>query len=440
MPMNSDREDSNNLPLETPSRAGYAAPSALSLLLHPGIGIKRWTLILGIGGLFIALGFGFLMSVPLSGTLLTASRYVTLFWLPPMVRGFVFLLLGVLLVILGATHLYGMMMEGALGGRETKHLLNDLYQYRTRIRGPKVVAIGGGTGLATLLRGLKEYTRHITAVVTVADDGGSSGRLRRDLAIPPPGDARNCLVALSDVEPLMERLMQYRFSNGAGIEGHSLGNLFLAALTDMEGSFDQGLEAAARLLGVNGRVLPSTLAPNVVLSGETLHGQVVHGESNVGTSGVPLRRLWLEPEDLEANPEAIVAVTEADIIVIGPGSLYTSVVPNFLVGGLSEAVQASNAPRVFVCNVATQPGETDDYGVAEHLVAFAEHSGVSVTHLLVNQNTEALTEESGQKVIAPIHPSGFTGRYVTTDLVDETLRTHHDSAKLARAVMNIVKR
>ena len=438
--MNSHPEGSNNLPSEASSRVGNSAPSALSLFLHPGIGIKRWTLILGIGGLFIALGFGFLMAVPLSGTLLTVSRYVTLFWLPPLARGFVFLLLGVLLVVLGATHLYGMMMEGALGGRETKRLLNDLYQYRTRIRGPKIVAIGGGTGLATLLRGLKEHTRHITAVVTVADDGGSSGRLRRDLAIPPPGDARNCLVALSDVEPLMERLMQYRFSNGEGIEGHSLGNLFLAALTDMEGGFDQGLEAAAQLLGVNGRVLPSTVAANVVLSGETVHGEVVHGESNVGMSEVPLRRLWLEPEDLEANPEVIVAVREADIIVIGPGSLYTSVVPNFLIAGLSEAVQASHAPKVFVCNVATQPGETDGYGVAEHPVAFAEHSGVSVTHLLVNQNAEELTDESDQKVILPAHPSGFTGRYVTMDLVDETSRTRHDPGKLARAVIDIAKR
>jgi len=438
--MNSHPEGSDNLSSEASSRVEHTAPSALSLLLHPGIGIKRWTFILGIGGLFIALGFGFLMSVPLSGTLLTASRYVTLFWLPPLARGFVFLVLGVLLVVLGSTHLYGMMMEGALGGRETKRLLNDLYQYRMRIRGPKIVAIGGGTGLATLLRGLKEYTRHITAVVTVADDGGSSGRLRRDLAIPPPGDARNCLVALSDVEPLMERLMQYRFSNGAGIEGHSLGNLFLAALTDMEGGFDHGLEAAARLLGVNGRVLPSTLAANVVLSGETSQGQLVQGESNVGASGVPLRRLWLSPEDLEANPQAIAAVREADIIVIGPGSLYTSVVPNFLVGGLSEAVQASLAPKVFVCNVATQPGETDGYSVADHLAAFVEYSGVSVTHLLVNQNAEELVEVSDQEVILPVHPSGFTGQYVTTDLVDATLRTRHDSAKLARAVMSIVKR
>jgi uncharacterized cofD-like protein len=333
-----------------------------------------------------------------------------------------------------------MMMEGALGGRETKRLLNDLYQYRTRIRGPKVVAVGGGTGLATLLRGLKEYTRHITAVVTVADDGGSSGRLRRDLAIPPPGDARNCLVALSDVEPLMERLMQYRFSNGAGIEGHNLGNLLLAALTDMEGGFDQGLQAAARLLGVNGQVLPSTLTADVVLSGETLHGQVVHGESNVGTSEVPLRRVWLEPEALEANAEAVGAVREADIIVIGPGSLYTSVIPNFLVRELSEAIQASHAPKVFVCNVATQPGETDGYGVVEHLVAFTEHSGVSVTHLLVNQNVEDIPEDSGQSAVPAALPSGFSGRFISADLVDETSRTHHDSGKLAKAVIDIVKR
>ena len=392
------------------------------------------------GLLFVALGLGFILPIKLSSSFLTAVRYATLVWLPLPVRGLIFLTVGIVLTAFGARHLHGMIVEGILGGRQTTRLLQDLHQYRTRLHGPKIVAIGGGTGLSTLLRGLKTGTRHITAVVTVADDGGSSGQLRRELDIPPPGDARNCLVALSDAEPLMGRLMQYRFSNGSGLQGHTMGNLLLAALTDMEGGFDHGLEAAAQLLGVNGRVLPSTLATNVVLSGETMLGRVVQGESNVGRSEEPLRRVWLEPEALEANPEAVEAVREADIIVIGPGSLYTSVVPNFLVGGLSQAIEASHAPRVFVCNVATQPGETDGYGVAEHLVAFSEHSRVSLTHLLVNLNVEELPVESGQKVVHPIRPSDFTGRFVSTDLVDESARTHHDSVKLARAVMDIVKR
>ena len=342
-------------------------------------------------------------------------------------------------MLAGARHLYSMVAEGVLGGRQTKHLLLDLQQHRTRIRGPKVVAIGGGTALSILLRGLKMYTRNITAVVTVADDGGSSGRLRTELAIPPPGDARNCLVALSDVEPLMERLMQYRFPNGAGLQGHNLGNLLLAALTDLEGGFDQGLEAAVQLLGVNGRVLPATLATDVVLNGTTQSGQVVQGESRVGTSQAPLTRVWLAPEHLQVNPTVTEAVLEADIIVIGPGSLYTSIIPNFLLDGIREALQTSPAPKIFVCNVATQPGETEGYGVAEHIQAFYDHTGIAITHLIVNSNVEALPVTPGPVAVEPKRPAGFKGRFMTPDVVDEAMRTRHDSTKLAKSVMEITK-
>ena len=424
---------------KTTSAANQGTPSALSLLLHPGIGIKRWALVAGIGVLFIGLGVGFLLPIPLSSGFLTIARYVTLAWLPLLARGLVFLALGVLFVAISGKRLHGMIIEGSLGGRKTNRLLLDLQQYRTRIRGPKVIAIGGGTGLSALLRGLKMYTRNITAVVTVADDGGSSGRLRTELAIPPPGDARNCLVALSDVEPLMERLMQYRFTNGVGLEGHSFGNLLLAALTELQGGFNQGLEAATQLLGVNGRVLPATLATNVVLTGMTQKGQLVQGESKVGASLAPLARVWLEPEHLPATPEVMEAVREAEIIVIGPGSLYTSIIPNFLVDGLSKAIQNSRASKVFVCNVATQRGETEGYGVAEHMQAFYEHAGVTITHLIANTNVEALPVDSGQVAVEPKRPPGFSGRFVATDVVDETLRTRHDSAKLARIIVDIAK-
>ena len=340
----------------------------------------------------------------------------------------------------GVRHLYGMMVEGILGGRQTNRLLQDLHQYRTRLHGPKIVAIGGGTGLATLLRGLKASTRHITAVVTVADDGGSSGRLRRDLDIPPPGDARNCLVALSDAEPLMERLMQYRFSNGTGLQGHSMGNLLLAALTDLEGGFGLGLDTAAQLLGVNGRVLPATRASNVVLTGVTEHGQIVKGESQVGTAPAKLNRVWLEPEGLVVNPEVVRAVSEADVVVIGPGSLYTSIIPNFLVDGLKRALESSRAHKVFVCNVATQPGETDGYGVAEHLNAFYEHAGVSITHVVANSNVGELPAESDQVVVEPERPSDFRGHFMAVDVVAESSRTRHDSVKLATVILDIAKR
>ena len=392
------------------------------------------------GLLFVALGLGFLLPIKLSSSFLTLVRYATLVWLPLPVRGLIFLVPGIVMMIFGARHLYSMMVEGILGGRQTNRLLLDLHQYRTRLHGPKIVAIGGGTGLGTLLRGLKASTRHITAVVTVADDGGSSGRLRRELDIPPPGDARNCLVALSDAEPLMERLMQYRFSSGNGLQGHNMGNLLLAALTDLEGGFGQGLDTAAQLLGVNGRVLPATLASNVVLTGVTEHGDVVKGESRVGTSAARLNRVWLEPEGLAVNQEVVRAVSEADVIVIGPGSLYTSIIPNFLVDGFKEALENSRAHKVFVCNVATQSGETDGYGVAEHLGAFYEHAEVSVTYVIANSNVGELPAESGQVVVEPKRPSNFKGRFVAADVVDESLRTRHDSSKLAGVIFDIAKR
>ena len=432
--------DRNRKPQNSSPAANQDTPSALSLLLHPGIGLKRWALVAGFGVLCIGLGISFLLPIPLSSGFLAVSRYVTLTWLPPLARGLVFLAFGVLFVAISGKRLHGMIIEGALGGRKTNRLLLDLHQYRTRIRGPKVIAIGGGAGLSALLRGMKLYTRNITAVVTVADDGGSSGRLRTQLAIPPPGDARNCLVALSDTEPLMERLMQYRFTNGVGLEGHSFGNLFLAALTELQGGFNQGLEAATQLLGVNGRVLPATLATNVVLTGMTQSGQLVQGESQVSASQAPLKRVWLEPEHLPATPQVMEAVREADIIVIGPGSLYTSIIPNFLVVGLREVLQNSRAPKVFVCNVATQRGETEGYGVAEHLQAFYEHSGITITHLIANTNVEALPVESGQVTVHPERPPGFTGHFVAADVVDETARTRHDSAKLAKIIANIPKR
>ena len=432
--------NTNGVSLDRSPAPGERTPSALSLLLHPGIGIKRWSLIIVVGLLFVALGLGFLLPIKLSSSFLTIVRYATLVWLPLPVRGLIFLAPGIVMMILGARHLYRMMVEGVLGGRQTNLLLLDLHQYRTRLHGPKIVAIGGGTGLATLLRGLKTNTRHITAVVTVADDGGSSGRLRRDLDIPPPGDARNCLVALSDAEPLMERLMQYRFSNGNGLQGHNMGNLLLATLTDLEGGFGPGLDTAAQLLGVNGRVLPATLSSEVVLTGVTEHGHIVKGESRVGTAPARLNRVWLEPEGLVVNPEVVQAVSEADVVVIGPGSLYTSIIPNFLVSGLREALDSSRAHKVFVCNVATQPGETNGYGVAEHLSAFYEHAGVSVTHVIANSNVGELPAESGQVAIEPERPSDFKGRFIAADVVAESLRTRHDSAKLAEVIFDIAKR
>ena len=238
------------------------------------------------------------------------------------------------------------------------------------------------------LRGLKRLTRDLTAIVPVSDDGGSSGRLRDDFRMPPPGDARNCLVALADGDSLLADLFNHRFDGDSPLDGHSLGNLLLAALYEQTGGFSESLAAAARLLDLAGRVVPVSDETGVVLMGRTASGRVLSGESSVGNAPGPIERVWIEPEETRAAEAALEAIGRSELIVIGPGSLYTSVIPCFMVRGVSEAVDASLASKVFVCNVATQSGETDGYGVAEHLNAFQTLAGVSVTHVLVNSNVE----------------------------------------------------
>ena len=304
--------------------------------------------------------------------------------------------------------------------------------------GLRIVTIGGGTGQSTALRGLKRETDNLTAIVPVSDDGGSSGRLRQDFRMPPPGDARSCLVALSDGETALKELFNHRFNGSSSLEGHSLGNLLLAALYEKTGDFGQGLDAAARLLALSGRVVPVSDEPGLTLVGRTTSGLTLRGESSVGNAPDPIERVWIEPPDAAAGVAALEAIKQAELIVIGPGSLYTSLIPCFLLQGVGEAVAASRAPKVFVCNVATQPHETDGYGVAEHLDAFRAHSGVAVTHALVNGNVEELPAELGRTAVAPVRRiDGFDGSVVLADVVDESDRTRHDPRKLAVALMDI---
>ena len=238
----------------------------------------------------------------------------------------------------------------------------------------KVVVLGGGTGLSVLLRGLKTFPVDITAIVTVADDGGSSGRLRRELNIPPPGDIRNVLVALSEVEPLVEELFQHRFENGNGLSGHSLGNLLLAGMTSITGDFAQGVQEISRVLNVKGKVLPAS-NDQVTLHAEYVDGTFTKGESNIPKSGKKIKKVFLQPENPEPMREALCAIEEADLIVLGPGSLYTSVIPNLLVSGMKDALKKTNAMKVYICNVMTQPGETDGYTVSDHVQAIDKHAG-----------------------------------------------------------------
>ncbi|MDZ7727050.1 MAG: gluconeogenesis factor YvcK family protein [Dehalococcoidia bacterium] len=247
-----------------------------------------------------------------------------------------------------------------------------------------MVAIGGGTGLSNLLRGLKDYTSNLTAIVTVADDGGSTGRLRRDFGIVAPGDIRQCIAALAEAEPLMSNLFQYRFKEGTGLEGHSFGNLFLVAMTEVTGNFEAAILEASRVLNVRG-ASPSTLE-DVTLSARTREDEVVHGEHNITERGGNIRELYLNPPDVDAHPDAVRAILDADVIVIGPGSLYTSVLPNLLVPGIRKALETSMRTRLFVCNVATQHGETDGFGVAEHLAAVEAHCGPGLLNAVVANN------------------------------------------------------
>ena len=410
------------------------------VLLYPGIGIKRWVALGALGVVFVALGIAFAASASITSTVVEVGRTLTLgSWLTGVQRGAIFGVLGLATASFAAYMLYRRIVFGA---RYTQRgVLENLSSNRTRRGGPRVVALGGGTGLSTLLRGVKEYTENITAIVTVADDGGSSGRLRAELGIPPPGDARQCLIALSESEPLMEEMLSHRFQQSEGsLGGHSLGNLLLAALAETRGSFPEALRAAAELLAVRGNVMPSSAASDLKLMARTASQRVLEGETAIGHAGEAIDDLWLEPADCEAYGGAVGAIEAADAIVIGPGSLYTSVLPNFLVPGIREAVGRSRAVKVFVCNIATQHGETDGLSAADHLRIFRQHARVPVTHVVVNSNALPIGPEYHQEPLTSTEGiDGHGGVLRYTDLVDSSFPSRHDSKKLS-AVINRIAR
>ncbi|MBO6088387.1 YvcK family protein [bacterium] len=261
-----------------------------------------------------------------------------------------------------------------LDNSDNHSLLEQLYRRRKLNRGPKIVAIGGGTGLSMLLRGIKHITNNVTAVVTVGDDGGSSGRLREEMGVLPPGDIRNCIAALADDEDLITKLFQYRFKTGEGLEGHSFGNLFLTALCSITGDLVRAVKESSNVLSIRGRVLPSTL-DDMKLVAEMEDGRIIHGESNIPEAHGKIKRLFTDPKDCKALDDVITAIREAELIILGPGSLYTSVIPNLLVNEISEEISKSNAKKLYVCNIMTQPGETDNYTVTDHVNALMKHAG-----------------------------------------------------------------
>ncbi len=312
---------------------------------------------------------------------------------------------------------------------------------------PRVVVIGGGTGLSVMLRGLKRMPVDITAIVTVADDGGSSGILRSELQMLPPGDIRNVLSALADEEPILTKVLQYRFQNGgSGLAGHSLGNLILAAMQDITGDFLTGVKELSKVLAVRGRVLPASGQP-IVLKAEMKDGSIIVGESKIPKFGGVIKRVFLDPIDAEPLEEAIEALQSADAIVIGPGSLYTSILPNLLVKGIAETIGASDAVKMYVCNVMTQPGETDDYSLADHLRALEEHvGGRLVDYVLVNNGDipdhvlEAYAEKGASPVGLDLDEVSIRGYTVIADrLVWYNKYLRHDAKRLSEQIYRLVR-
>lgn len=412
--------------------------------LRPGLGIKRWFALVLLGITLLGLGVAVILidvyrtdsSDPL---LLTILSYASLRFLPRIVRAVIFGGLGLWFVVYGILQLNRSLLRPFI--RPGSDVVNTLTDFQRRKRGPRIVAIGGGHGLSTLLRGLKAHTSNLTAVVTVADDGGSSGRLRESLGILPPGDIRNCLAALSNDEDMLTQLFQYRFSGAQELEGHSFGNLFITALADITGSFEAAVVESGRVLSVNGRVLPSTLHDVKLVAAmelpHSLNEVRVEGESKIPEMAGRVRRVWLEPDNAPAFPPVIKALLNADVIVVGPGSLYTSILPNLLVQDLLASIHASRAVKIYVNNIATQTGETDSFNCSDHVRALEGHIGGDIFDVIVCNDNYTGDLGPASRWVKMDEAALSDRRTYTADLVDDSHPWRHDSLKLAQVVIDI---
>jgi uncharacterized cofD-like protein len=423
--------------------------------LTPGIGVKRWLLVVFLGLLLLALGFAHMLrqasrDLEPGGPFEAIVSVITLQFLPYELRGLVVGVVGLALVGFGAYRVIRVVTDTLRAPDADQPLVEVIYQKRFLARGPRIVTIGGGTGLSTLLRGLKEHTSNITAVVTVADDGGSSGVLRQELGIAPMGDIRNCIAALADAEPLMSELLQYRFpeqdrtlrmlgAEGPGLAGHAVGNLLLAAMTAIEGGdFEEGVRRINRILAVRGQVVPVTATP-LTLHARIAGGSIVDGQSRIMRT-TDIERVWITPDDVLASDDALTAIAEADLIVLGPGSLYTSLLPSLLIPAIRDALLTAAAPRLYVCNVATQEGETTGMDLAEHVAAVVDHTAPGIVDVvLANNRFDARIPTDWQAEAVRLHwpPAGMPEppHLILDDVVDPENAHHHDPARLAAAVL-----
>ncbi|HWQ42052.1 MAG TPA: gluconeogenesis factor YvcK family protein [Desulfosporosinus sp.] len=418
--------------------------------LYPNLKVKRWFCLAMFGIFLFATGFAVMNDGVALGYAelqfreviygLTGSTQHT-----AVPTGAFISVLGIFAIILGFKRMLYSIISAVLPDNEGR-IVDVVYAHHHLSRGPKIVVVGGGTGLSALLRGLKQYTCNLTAIVTVADDGGSSGKLRDEMGIQPPGDVRNCLVALADTEESMDTLFSYRFESGT-LKGHSLGNLLLAGLTDTFGDFQKGIEHVSKVFAIRGKVFPSALQ-QVVLMADLEDGTHVEGETTVRDTEGKIHRVYLEPSDCTPLPDALKALEDADLIVLGPGSLYTSVLPNLLVVGLREKIREVNAPCVYVCNVMTEKGETDGYRVSDHLQAILDHCGPGFVDAVLANKGEVtapsrkryVKEDAVPVVTDPKEVEYLGAKYYEAHLVKEGDVVRHDSDQLAKELIRLLFR
>jgi len=418
--------------------------------MYPGIKVKRWLLLFSMGVIIASMGLAIVFNYKYVGNFeetifrmvyLTTGRY---YYTVTTIVGIFIITSGLILMTLATKQIIASVIS-VLIPDGSERLIELIFQKRKLNRGPAVTVIGGGTGLSVLLRGIKSVTSNITAIVTVADDGGSSGRLREDLGMIPPGDLRNCLVALADTEPLMEKLFQHRFGGTGGLAGHNFGNLFIAAMTEVLGDVEQALKESSKVLAVRGRVLPAS-TQTVRLWAKMTDGSIVEGESQIPLVNKRIARVYLQPEETMPVESSLEAIRDADAIILGPGSLYTSILPNLLVRGVADTLRRSQAVKIYICNVMTQPGETDGYSASEHVQAILDHVGPGVIDYVVinNQNVaEELQQKYADQGAYPVKNDAekveAMGIKVTqADVINETNLVRHDPLKLSRTIVSMI--
>ncbi|WP_278278256.1 gluconeogenesis factor YvcK family protein [Alkaliphilus peptidifermentans] len=412
--------------------------------MKPGLQIKRWALIVFVGIILLALSFASFvssMNLSLNPIIVMLSGFI----------GLILILFAVNKVISSIINLY--YIQPPMQSKTQSPKLNQVfYDKKIRSRGPKVVVIGGGTGLSVLLRGLKQFTSNITAIVTVADDGGGSGKLREDLGMLPPGDIRNCILALAEMEPTMEKLLQYRFEEGT-LKGQSFGNLLIAAMNGISGNFEDAIKSISEVLAVTGSVLPVTLE-SIVLYAKLENGRIIKGESNIPSKSLeensPIEKVFIKPKESEAVQDAIESILQADIVVLGPGSLYTSIIPNLLIQNIKDSLLKTDALKVYIPNVMTQPGETDDYSVTRHVEAILAHcQQIEIDCVIANIGSipDNISEKYKREGASLIKLTDIDCRIlkemgieVIADNLIEIKKDYvrHDAVKLSKTVVDLV--